>query len=155
MPIDFAALKTEIQTDPQALGYSPLVSSGNDVGIAALLNNKTVVGDPGVRIDLGALEMYLILQDCYTDIDTAQSSATAAVARAARLFINLIKSIRQKDVLLSGVFNSAITTLRTNSIITVAQANGIRSLSLSSRAEVLFGYGTYISDAHVARALRG
>ena len=39
-----AQLKTEIQTGPLAAALAPLVAAGNDVGVAALLNARTLRG---------------------------------------------------------------------------------------------------------------
>lgn len=36
--IDYAALKTELTTDPNAYGYTAHVASGNDSALAELLN---------------------------------------------------------------------------------------------------------------------
>ena len=41
--MDYVALKTEITTDPKALGYAPLVNI-SDNGIAGLLNSLTGLG---------------------------------------------------------------------------------------------------------------
>jgi hypothetical protein len=38
MPITLPALKTELTTDPKVLGYAPLVTLGDDVSLAAIIN---------------------------------------------------------------------------------------------------------------------
>ena len=38
MPVDLTALRTEIESDPQGLGYAPLMARGSDADVADLLN---------------------------------------------------------------------------------------------------------------------
>ena len=47
--MDYAALKTELKTDPANMGYAALMAIGNDVGLAALLNAPKV----GVSVPVG------------------------------------------------------------------------------------------------------
>src|SRR5262252_189277 len=59
--MDYAALKSEIQADPAAMGYAPLVASGSDGGIADLMNSPTSPGAATISLNQVAREKLLPL----------------------------------------------------------------------------------------------
>lgn len=142
MPIDYTALANEINTDPTSIGYAPLVTSGDDAGIAALLNQ--------VRAGTSITKSYIPLEDVlaaivkteFDSLTTANKTVVDQFCRGTR-----IKSGEANmRTTMAALFGSGTTT-RAN-LIALSTRTG-------SRAEVLFGENTLISHADVARALRG
>lgn len=143
MAIDYAALKTEIQTDPKALGFAALVTAGNDQGIADKLNQ---VGASGETIGSGVIPTWRIINAT----DPTEWAALTAQEKQ-----------RYQTLTGAGLLDTSNTNVRTafTSMFAVGTAtrtalNGLTTRS-AARAEVLFGAGTVITSADVARALRG
>lgn len=142
MPVDYAALKNEIDTDPATIGYAPLVTSGDDVGIANLLNQ--------VRAGTSITKAFIPLEDVLAAIvKTEFDSLTSAQKTVVDQFIRgtRIKSGDANMRATLGALFAAGTTTRAN-LVALSTRTG-------SRAEVLFGEGIVIGHADVARALRG
>lgn len=144
MAITSAALKTELQTDPAALGYAALIAAGADQGCADALNLLRAGASFSVQLPtITSLDV----QSCLDPTEFAALSATA---------------LSQLNVMLSGgTVNVAAANVRTilgaifpgggptrTAIIAIVKRQG-------SRAEVLGGAGTIITHQDVAKALRG
>lgn len=157
MAIDYVALKTELQTDPTALGYSASVASGDDLATAAILNL--------VRVAIQLKRTDVTAAEVWSAINTADMVALPASPTAAQL-----SDERRKLAWLSGV--AAVSGLRlqndngtdtpvitmAKSIFTAGSATltrlGALALRSGSRAEQLFGTGVAVSAADIAKALR-
>ena len=154
MAIDYAALKTELLTS----AYDVPRNAGNDTGCAALIN--AVSGGITIRrADLTAPEIW-------AQIDTADMIALPGNPTAAQL-----SDERRKLAWLTGIAavsgvrlqndngtDTPVTTMAksifTNGSATLTRLNALATRN-GSRAEQLFGAGTQVSAADVAKALRG
>lgn len=154
-PSQLLVLKTEITTDPMGLGYAPLVSAGDDAGVAALLNDRTrgftrvvsptMVNARGLLARLGASVGASVLDK----LDAAKASSPAI--RWAFAFIVSAEGI---DVGHAET-RAMLDQLASAGVLTAAEADAIKTLAVvqASRAEVLFGQP--VSDRDVSIALRG
>ena len=141
MAIDYAALKTEIQNDPAGLGYAPFVAEGADNAIAGLLN-AIITGN---KVNTGSLTSdklkQCITQADYAGLTTAQRSWLDFISQAPNIDLN--------NTTVAGGLNTLFPSgTSRNNVIAAQQRDG-------SRAEKLFGAGTFITDLDVAKALRG
>lgn len=138
MAIDYTALRSEIENDPNSRGYAQYRTSGADNQIVALLNAVLV----GNKINTGLIQSYLfgglIVGSEYTAKTVSQQNYIQMLMVAPYIDINNANIAAG----LSAIFPSG--TSRAN-IIAAQQRDG-------SRAETLFGAGTFISDSDVARA---
>lgn len=152
MAIDYAALTTELQTDPQTYGYAAHIASGADGALAALLNIVRTGGDGEAAIlvrrnDISAEELL-------EAIDTRDLKASPTLLEGSYL-----ESVLQfRRIILS---NDAGTDSRTKSnldrLVNNTQGSQTRLNALArrngSRAEQLFGTRTLITQTDVAIAL--
>lgn len=144
MAIDRAALKSEITTDPAALGYAALVAAGDDAGVAAALN----LARAGT-----AYQQYRGPLPAYQVVNATDPADWAALTAQEKQRYQTLTGAGQVDTsnanlraMFSAMFPAGSTT-RAN-LTNLALRQG-------SRAEVLFGPGTTITHADVAAALRG
>jgi hypothetical protein len=140
--MNYTALRTEIQNDPTSRGYAPFVEAGSDTGVADLLN---------VIITGNKVNTMRITSDQL--VNCVVHTEYIALTAAQRLWIDFITGPDRID-LNNTVIKNGLTALfaagsgtRTN-VLAAQQRDG-------SRAETLFGVGTYISVDDVATALRG
>jgi len=154
MPINYTALANEINTDPLAYGYAALVAAGSDVGVADLLNQvrNGSDGKPAItarRADITPSEIL----EAIDNRDFAANPASSLLAWFQALMGQ--RTIRlQTD---AGADTNVVANLRrlvtsnTNGSLTRLNAAATRN---GSRAEQLFGAGTWIDPLDVAKALR-
>jgi hypothetical protein len=139
-----AALLSEIQTDPQALGLNtPFVAKHYDV-VAALLNAPGV-GAPFVvfRNDIEYEEVINAIADA--DFIALTQLQTSKLGTFAGTTIDATKAqVRSKFTSGGGIFTAASAGTLT-ALTNVAQRQG-------SRAEVLWGTGFAVSLQQVAEA---
>lgn len=142
--VDIAALRTELQTDPQVLGYAACITTGNDQCLADTLN----LARAGASYQVPREPM-----DPNQLMDAIAPADTGSLSTNDLLKLNLVFQIGLVDLqkanirsLLASVF-AANSTTRTN-IQALINRQG-------SRAEVLFGRGTVVTVAQIAQALRG
>jgi hypothetical protein len=144
VPIDYAALASEINTDPAALGYAAPKAAGNDQGVANLLN--AVGAGAGFQVNREPISTAFFL----SNVAAAEYLALTAVKLAQLQCIVAAQTVDINDAstqaMLIGVFGNPSAT-RTN-IIAILKRQG-------SRAEVLFGRGTVITVNDISKALRG
>jgi len=143
MAIDLVALKTELTTDPTALGYAPAIALGDDAKPAQLINRPA--GTAFFRSDV-----------TIHDIVAAFAPADFAALTALQ--------IAKLQLLFSGV-STIDLTVATNRTILQAIVAGASAPTLAalvamakrggSRAETLFGVGVSVTPTDVALALRG
>jgi hypothetical protein len=144
MPYTHAQLKTEITTDPKALGYAPFRNPANPnyVAIENLLN-ATYAG-VGVVFRPNIPSRELLSQLVWADV----SAFTAAQWEALSvMLIPMFVDGTQANVraFFAGLFAGKATTLANLSAI--AQVVG------PTRAEELWGQGTSVSQQDVADAI--
>jgi len=142
MAIDYNALKTELQTDPQALGYAAPVGVGDDVGTAALLNQVR----SGITIFRSRVESWELLA-CLVKAEWDALAAGDKQLYQVLVSLPFVNTADSRIRALFGALFGSATTTRAN-LLAMAQRQG-------SRAEQLFGEGASVSPADVARALRG
>lgn len=138
MAVNYAQLKTEINTDPTALGYAPFRNGANDSALAGLLNNIIVgnkVNSLAITADVFA---GLIAQTDYIALTTARQSWLNFIMFSPTIDLNNATILAGLNVL----FPSGAS--RTN-IAATQQRDG-------SRAEKLFGAGTVITLFDIAAA---
>lgn len=144
MAIDYVALRNELQNDPGVIGYSAAVAAGQDGTCADALNLARGGAPFSVFLPLLAA----------TDVQGALDPTEFATLSATQL--------SQLSVMLAGGFvNTSSTSVRTIAIgIFVPAGNfAVTRAALTalvkrpgSRAEVLFGVGTFITPRDVAKA---
>lgn len=145
--MDYTALKSEINSDPTGIGYSSHVASGDDTGIADLLN---AVGAGTIYVTSMERDEFLL-----------------AIASAYLTLPSLSSTIQSKWDRILGVIQAAttinISSSSVRTLLSTAVSDGVLQQSVvdsitqrtGSRAEVLFGSGTIISPSDVSFALRG
>lgn len=155
MSIDFASLKSEIDTDPLNLGFAALVSQGNDQGIVDLLNNKGYTLTQPLSIitvlKWGAANGVLAnINDGQTSAATPQLKAICLAAM--KIMGNFQGTLDVTDPQIQGL----VTAMASGGIMTSSQASELLSLGNqpASRVEVLFGIGNSVDQGDISFALR-
>lgn len=153
--IDYAVLKTELQTDPKALGYAPLIASGSDGALADKLNAKTISGRKPV--DVKTLLRWGASSGVLADIVTNSSSAGDKKVRSICIAtLKLLERLDTLDLDDAGI-RALVDALVTGGVMTAAQKDELLALGNApvSRTEELFGIGVVVGHEDVAKALRG
>lgn len=137
MPINFANLATEINTDPKALGYA----GKSDYAIALILNTVGASAETVIRA-------YTDTTEIVAGVVRAEFDALTAAAKSFLVDVVLkAPKVKTGDANirtgLGAIFPAG--TSRNNLIAAASKS--------ATRAEVLFGEGTSVSDADVAKAL--
>lgn len=140
MAINYTQLATEINTDPKGLGYA----GKSDEEIAVIMNT------PGASAET-IFRAYTATEDIVAGIIRSEYDALSA---ADKTYLNEV-------VLKAARVKTGVTTMRTqlgtlfpNGTTTRTNLTNAASKS-ATRGEVLFGENTTISNADVAKALRG
>ena len=138
MPLNYAQLKTELQTDPLTLGYAALLAAGNHGAVADVLNqSRTAVSIP--RTTVPAWEVF----------DAIVPAEWASLTAQEKQRIQTILSMGTVSVQGTNTRNSFLaafaagTTTRSN-LAALQTRQG-------SRAEFLFGQP--VTAADVAQAM--
>ncbi len=143
------ALTSELRNDPAGLGYSANVESGNDAANAALLNSLTGAGAGSVPSDPMARDQVLL--NLAPALITLASLSDTLQAKWDRI----LSVLQSADTLaigntnVQGLFTAAVS----DGVLTSEQAAAFPATRTGSRAEVLFGNGTVVTDEDVAGAL--
>jgi hypothetical protein len=148
MTINYATLKTELETDPRTYGYAEHRTSGNDQALADLLNLvRATISVPRARVEAWEVT------DAIDPDEWTRSSGGSSIAAA------------EKDRLRLLIQNAVLDPTQGNirrhfELITVnAPLTRVRLMALAvrtgSRAEELFGPSVHVGSLDVARALRG
>ncbi len=147
--MDYAALRTEITTDPQHMGFASLVTAGNDSGIASALNLAT---GPGA----GTLTAPSMLRDDFslailplTLVLAGKDAATQAKWDRILAFVRSSNAVSVTSPTVQQLFGLA----QQDGLMTQQQAAAIGQRACS-RAETLFGAGVVVGQADVSFALR-
>src|SRR3990172_2184325 len=138
MAITLSALKSEIDSDPTALGYA----GKNDQEVADLLNTL----NPSIRIDRDIVSTWEVIE---ATVPSEWASLSADEKNRYGIFASL-GTINLKGTNIRNAFGAmfaAGTTTRAN-LIAIQKRDG-------TRAEQLFGSGVGVSllDVHIARRL--
>ena len=153
--MDYAALKSEITTDPKALGYAPLINV-SDNGIAGLLNSLTGLG--AETINLLTQTKGAILRGIIPALDQLASGLTLSnspiTSQTAQKWANRFSALRSGDgvLALDANFMGLLGQMVTDGLITQPAIDAFTTRT-GSRAEVLWGAGTVIQPDYVAKAL--
>lgn len=144
--IDYAALKTELQTDPNAYGYAPLIAAGNMQGLADKLNQvRAAISIP--RPDVTPDEVLEAIR--LSDLRSATTAVQSAYMQALLVLPN-IRILKE-----NGTDARVLTSLM--DILTNGSASETRLRALAtrtgSRAEQLFGPGAWLSWSDITTAL--
>jgi len=145
MPIDYPALQTEILTDPVGIGYAPYVTDGNDVLVAALLNEVRVAA-PTFTINRGEVPSQKVVNEFdateFGALVTEQLQRLSILTQFGTVDLGdaTVRQILGAIFPLGGPTRTNLTALATRPC---------------SRGEFLFGAGTVITPGDVAKALRG
>lgn len=140
MAISYTALKTELQTDPTAIGYASLLAAGNHTALAAALNLVRAT----ISVFRGVIPTWELLS-CVVKTEYA-----ALTASDKQLF-QIVLSCGEVDTTDSGI-QTMLGSIYPNPS-TTRTAMIARASRTGSRAEQLFGTGTAITIADIAKAL--
>lgn len=146
MAIDYVALKTEIQTDPNTYGYAAMVAAGNMQGVADALNR--------VRASIDIPRHDVTPQEVLEAIAVAHF-----ISNPNTLYASWFESITQLPML--RILNADGTDSRVMTNLMAILTNGslsetrLRNLAKrkGSRAEQLFGVGTFLGWQDITQAL--
>ena len=146
--------KTEIQTGPMAAELAPFVAAGNDVQVAAILNDKRFTKTQ--RVTLKDIVRYLLDNGVWlTIVDKAADIAPSPAKSAARIFLEVQKMGFVESLDMSKASSQGmLSTLVAAGTMTAAHQIAITNMGIvpASRADVL---GATITHIDVAKALRG
>lgn len=137
--IDYAALKAEIVSDPQAFGYAAAWTAGEDWKVADLLNQVRAI-----QINRGKIDGSEIVAA------TTPSEFLALSAANQNLYIAITGASGGVDVS-SALTRSAFAAMFANGTATRAALVALANRP-GSRAEQLFGQGVSHFDVAKARA---
>jgi hypothetical protein len=142
MPINYTALKSELQNDPQALGYATYISSGADENLAVILNT--------VRGTITLLRDSVPRRDVFDAFVPTEVAALSSVQLQALELVMLMDPVNfasaNTRTFLANIFPIATAPTTHANLVALATRNG-------SRAEQLFGIGTVITNQDVRKAL--
>ena len=152
--IDYTALKSELTTDPKAVGYAASLGT-SDIAVAALLNALTGNGAATISVSSmsrGQWDAFLIpMEDqLTTGLNLSGTALTSAVIAkwTARLAAFRAGDPTISVAIMTPMLNSAVSDgLITSSFITQITSR------IGSRAEVLFGEGTVIDHNDISKAM--
>jgi hypothetical protein len=150
--IDYAALKTELQTDPKGLGLAVRVAAGDDDGAATLLNTAGLSGE---TVQDGEIPKGTFLLSLAPNL-LSMASLSAALQEKWDRIINAVAANATVHITHPHVI-ACVDAAVADGILTADDGAATKALGTRScsRAEKLFGAGVVVTDADVARALRG
>lgn len=144
MSFTSAALASEINTDPKALGYAAPKASGADGAVAAILNATYAGVGTVYRRNIAPHE----IEECLVYAELG-----SLTVQQWQLF---------QTVLEAGVIDASKATIQNiligmfpNTTTTYANLVAVAKTPNPTRAEELWGQGTVVTVADVAHALRG
>lgn len=144
--IDYAALKTELQTDPNTYGYAALIAAGDMQGVADKLNQvRANISIP--RPDVSAEEILEAIR--VSDL----RAATTAIQGSYFQSLTTLSTVRILKE--NGTDARVLTNLM--DILANGSQSEVRLRALASRtgsrAEQLFGPGAWLSWSDITTAL--
>lgn len=160
--MDHTALHAELVNDPESLGYAPLVASGNDQGLADLLNKRPEAYSPAK--DWTATRAYIPMAKVLTwaaagPLDALNGGLSSEVSqiRSACRGALLLFSLPSLDSFNPSLVATLLAGLVSAGVLTSDQSAALTTLQQvpASRAEVLFGVGSIVSIHDLSFAQRG
>lgn len=149
MPIDYAALREELENDPEGMGYAQLIEAGAHLALAQLMNSTTSPGADTINLGLITKNTFLL---GVSPVALTLPQATDAVQKKWDRIIALASAAELVDVSNPNVMG--ILQLATmEGFITQEQVDAFTKRT-GSRAEVIFGAGEAITHESIAIALR-
>lgn len=167
MPIDYIAMKAEIEDDPLSMGYSEFVNTGNDIGICNLMNSTSGVGAGSKVVPLPILTVLQFVsgRGIRTNIeDCAQATGVAyrGIKSLCLGFIDMVWGVgtnRVFDITDPAISGDAgfLDAFIQGGVMNSQDKSDLISLGIypASRAETLFGSDTIAYTSDVSYALRG
>lgn len=148
MTIDYAALSTELTTDPQSLGYGSLLASQNWPACAALLNATTGAG----TVTLPTMDNESFVTAFLPYLPTALGLAAPKGQFYGVLWQTILamSTINLTVGSVSGLMAQAVA----DGVLTSGQATALNQRT-GSRGEVLFGVNTSVGWQDVSQAMLG
>lgn len=142
-----AELTAEIQLGPHAATLAPLVTAGNDVAIAAFLNDKSGTGSGALTLSSIPRQRVLrVFLKVAIDLDLKAAAMKAKWDR-------ILPFVRDMEDIPANVLEDVLTLAVTDGLITTAKADNIRKRT-GSRSEILWGEGVSVTPSDVSRAVR-
>lgn len=149
-------LTTELQDDPQALGYATPLAAGDHQEAARLINAPRTATVGARRIPSTELLIWggagriAALEDAAAD-----TQQTAEVRSAASAALRMIQRGDTELDLGTQAIADMVELLRANGVFSDADKSELQTMSTRdiSRAEELFGLGTTITHSEIAEAL--
>lgn len=146
--MDYALLKAEIETGPLAATLAPMVAAGDDVGVAAAMNAKSVITKGTVSTH--DIRQYLMLVDLLLPIENTATPTCIATKRALEVFPSFDLSnpmiLNKFTQIIDGLVAEALIPdfSETHKATILGMAN-----KMISRAEQVFGRDvTYADVSH-------
>ena len=150
--MDYTALRTEIQADPDALGYAPLMAAGSHNQVADALNEPRYPS-PG-KVDIATALIWIAKHGLMARLRAATGGDNAQVASIAEVALLLVQNpnIPAIDLALPDV-QQMFAVLVAAGVITADGRDElfVASTVMQSRAASI-GLGVVIAD-DISRAL--
>lgn len=149
-------LKTELQTDPTAIGYATDLANRTDHKLAEAVN-LVRLSITVKRKDVSARELYEAIE--VTDYTALPGSPTAAQLSAERRYLGWLTGLIALDRVRLQNDDNTVTPVGANLQAMFAGGTGTRTritalmTRTGSRAEQLFGVGTVVTVDDVSTAL--
>lgn len=145
MAIDYAVLRTEMETDPNGYGYAPLLAAGADQALADMLNEVRASIDIK-RADISSGEVFHAIA-----LGDLKSNPNSFEAQWWGALLNRSDAIRLVNE------DGTATPVRANVLQVVTGSTSRTRLAAletrkGSRAEQLFGAGTSVRHEDVMKA---
>lgn len=164
MPVNYAALKTELQTDPASLGYSSFVAIRNDVALASILifvrDGSTVCPVNGVAgASITVRRSNVKPDEILEAIDIRDFPVSPTGVNSIPLAQSWLESITQFSTVRLANTDGTKTTVRKNidRLVDNVQGSQTRLDTVAerrgSRSEQLFGENVAVTSTDVAIAL--
>jgi hypothetical protein len=147
--MDYQLLKNELNKDPKGLGYAQYIATGNDVYLAAKLNDPAGPGAELITIAFLPRAKFLFGMASSAIVLAGKDTATQNKWDRLLGFAQSVDSIEMASPVIQGILQYAMA----DGLVTQEQVDGF-SKRKGSRAEVLFGENTTVTHTDVAIALR-
>ena len=152
--MDYQALRTELESNQ---AYAPRIAAGDDAGIAAMLNAKTVdalrsLTSRELLVWAAQGGRYIKLESAAAD--TSRSAELRSVCKSAVKILDRDGTgLDLRDAQVAGLLGALVAS----GVLTAADQAAIRSMAANkiSRAEELFGEGVTVTSSDISLALRG
>lgn len=141
-PAQLTQLKSELQTDPLAIGYAPYVTAGNDNECAALINALTGPGAATITIPSYSSDAFA------TGILPAVMALGAATTALQTKWQYVLQTALSRQLIQYAAASPLLSALVADGLLTSAQVTAFTT-RIGGRAEFLWGAGTQVSPVDV------